>query len=551
MSLAEYKKKRDFRATPEPVASEKPTGERRFVVQKHAATRLHFDFRLELGRTLKSWAIPKGLPLEKGEKRLAVQVEDHPLSYRTFEGTIPRGQYGGGTVMVWDVGTFTTEEPHPLKALAAGKLHLTLHGEKLSGSWHLVRLRGEERQWLIIRGAPESGARSSGRVPPAARDVSVLSGRTMAQIASGAPSRKNAAERTSPTTSKRKAPARKAPARKAPARKAPARKAPARKAPLALVAPMQALLVSEPPEGQWLYEVKLDGYRVVAYKQNESVKLLSRNGVDLTPRFPALAEALLSVDAERAIIDGELVALDRAGRPSFQRLHRPDGADAEDVFFYAFDLLQVDSEGLLTESLSERRTRLRRALKPCPDTVRFSTSLTGDVATMLTKARALGLEGLIGKREGSLYEPGRRSGAWIKLKFHNEQEFVIGGQTPPTGGRSHFGALLLGVYDGDELRYVGKVGAGFDNAALSDLHERLAPLARRASPFQDLLAGESAAALASVRWVDPELVCQVKFTEWTSAGRLRHPVFLGLRADKVPGDVTRERPQRAKPRRRR
>ncbi len=535
MSLAEYKKKRDFRATPEPVASEKRTGQRRFVVQKHAATRLHFDFRLELGRTLKSWAIPKGLPLEKGEKRLAVQVEDHPLSYRTFEGTIPRGQYGGGTVMVWDVGTFTTEEPHPLKALAAGKLHLTLHGEKLRGSWHLVRLRGEERQWLIIRGAPEPGARSSGRVTPATRDVSVLSGRTMAQIASGAPSRKKAAERTSAPTSKRKAPARKA----------------ARKSPLTLVAPMQALLVNVPPEGQWLYEVKLDGYRVVAYKQNESVKLLSRNGVDLTPRFPALAEALLSVDAERAIIDGELVALDRAGRPSFQRLHRPLGTDVEDVFFYAFDLLHVDSEGLLSESLSERRARLRRALKPCPDTVRFSTSLTGDVAAMLTKARALGLEGLVGKREGSLYEPGRRSGAWIKLKFHNEQEFVIGGQTPPTGGRSHFGALLLGVYDDDELRYVGKVGAGFDSAALSDLHERLAPLARRASPFQDLPAGESAAALAGVRWVDPELVCQVKFTEWTSAGRLRHPVFLGLRADKVPRDVTRERPQRAKPRRRR
>jgi bifunctional non-homologous end joining protein LigD len=531
MSLAEYKKKRNFRATPEPVAAERRAGQRRFVVQKHAATRLHFDFRLELGRTLKSWAIPKGLPMVKGEKRLAVQVEDHPVSYRTFEGTIPRGQYGGGTVMVWDSGTYHTEEPHPLKALAAGKLHVTLHGQKLRGSWHLVRMRGEPNQWLIIRGEAGPGAPRRARE---SLDKSVLSGRTMEEIAAGA---EDAARETKVTSQARKR-----------GKNASAR----RLTPLELVPPMLALLVNEPPPGRWLYEIKFDGYRAIAYKEGATVRLVSRNGIDLTTRFPVVAEALQAVDAERAIIDGELVALDRDGRPSFQRLHRPNEQGAvADAHFYAFDLLHIDGEALLTKPLSKRRARLERALSPCPDTIRFSAALEGDVTTLLAKARALELEGLIGKRVGSPYEPGLRSGAWIKLKLTSEHEFVIGGYTLGAGSRSHFGALLLGLITDGELRYVGKVGTGFDEGTRRVLHGRLTRLERRTSPFQGFPSGESKAALAGIRWVDPELVCQVRFSEWTNAGRLRHPVFLGLREDKAPGDVVHERARPATRRRRR
>ena len=550
MSLAEYRKKRDFRATPEPTAAERRAGARRFVVQKHAATRLHFDFRLELGRTLKSWAIPKGLPMAKGEKRLAVQVEDHPLSYRSFEGTIPRGQYGGGTVMVWDHGTFTTEERHPLRALEAGKLHVVLRGEKLRGSWHLVRMRGEANQWLIIRGEALAEVSGDGGAARVGMDRSVLSGRTMIEITEGVeradatPDGATAGQKSAKRAEKAKrtssAKALRATTQRAGSRSA--RPGPASKLRFAPVAPMQALLVDQPPSGRWLYEIKFDGYRVVAYKEGADVRLVSRNGIDLTSRFPEVAEALQAVDAERAIIDGELVALDRDGRPSFQRLHRPEGP-ATDVHFYAFDLLHIDDAALATKSLETRRARLARALEPCADTVRYSATLEGDVDTLLEKASGLGLEGLIGKRAGSQYEPGRRSGAWIKLKLTNEQELVIGGYTEAAGGRPHFGALLLGARDEGALRYVGKVGTGFDRATLEAVYERLAPLERRASPFDDFPAGESAAALAGIHWVQPELVCQVRFTEWTSAGRLRHPVFLGLREDKDARDVVRERPR--------
>lgn len=530
MSLAEYKKKRDFRKTPEPIAAERRAGERRFVVQKHAATRLHFDLRLELGRTLKSWAIPKGVPMAKGEKRLAVQVEDHPISYRTFEGTIPRGQYGGGTVMVWDAGTFSTEERHPLRALREGKLHVTLRGEKLRGSWHLVRLRGESSQWLIICGEAEPALRRNDRGDRVAIDTSVVSGRTMAEIAEG----KAGVARKPMLTPRKRVERANAVA----------------DAPLELVPPMLALLMSKPPPGRWIYEVKLDGYRVIAYKEGAAVRLVSRNGIDLTARFPAIAEALQVVGAERAIIDGELVALDPDGRPSIQRLNRPKEAPWN-VHFYAFDLLHVDGEDLLTKPLATRRSRLVRALASCPDSIRFSTALEGDVTVLLTKAGALGLEGLIGKRVGSRYEPGLRSGAWIKLKVNSEQEFVIGGYTRSSGTRSPFGALLLGASTDGELRYAGKVGTGFDGETMRALHERLTRLQRPSSPFHGFPSGESANMLANILWVEPELVCQVRFTEWTSAGRLRHPVFLGLRDDKNSGEVVPERVRRAARRRRR
>ena len=522
MSLKDYARKRDFAKTREPKGEKSAKSGRRFVVQKHDATRLHYDFRLELGGTLKSWAVPKGIPFAKGEKRLAVQVEDHPVAYFDFEGTIPKGEYGGGTVMVWDRGTFEPLAKTPAKELEGGKLHFLLNGKKLQGEWYLVRLR-DEKQWLLIRGGED--------MPPVSKkldDTSALSGKSMKELAKG-----DRVWRSGPAHRSR-----------------PARKS-AVTAPLpAFVEPMKALLAESPPRGDWLYEIKFDGFRAIALKGGNETRLLSRNEKDFGGKFPEVIESISELKVRDAIIDGEIVALDEKGLSSFQLLQAFElGRERPPIFFYAFDLLRLDGKDLCERPLSERKTMLQKLLKHAPGVIRFSASLGEDAKELVQQASEIGLEGLIGKRKDSSYEAGRRSGAWIKLKFHREQEFVIGGYTAPSGTRKHFGALLVGVYEGQELNFVGKVGTGFNTALLRNLHSRFQKIQRETCPFTNLPEKRSArygqtitaAEMKRCRWVEPSMVCQVRFSEWTRDEKLRQPVFLGIREDKNAPEVVREK----------
>jgi bifunctional non-homologous end joining protein LigD len=525
MSLKEYNRKRNFRKTAEPAGGAAPkTGAHRFVIQKHAASRLHYDFRLEINGTLKSWAVPKGVPYAKGEKRLAIEVEDHPVSYIDFEGTIPQGQYGGGTVMVWDRGTFAPSSDNPSKDLSGGKLHFKLHGEKLEGEWYLVRLR-DQKNWLLVRG--QDGMKPVSRKMA---DTSAISGRSMEAISQG-----DAVWRSKPVKRTFSPPKRVHEDSAAPFP--------------AFIEPMKARLAKHPPEGDWIYEIKLDGFRTLAFKNGGSVRLLSRNESDFGEKFPQILVAVKTLAAADIIIDGEIVALNPKGRSSFQLLQAYDlGEQKPPLYFYAFDLLRFEGRDLQKRPLTERKALLEKALKNAPAPIRFSASLEGDVKKLLQEARKLGLEGLMGKRSDSTYEAGRRSGAWIKLKLHLEQEMVIGGFTDPEGTRAHFGSLLIGYYDKGALVCAGKVGTGFDEALLTALAKRFASLGRRACPFKNLPqkktprygAGITAGDMKHCHWLEPKLVCQVRFSEWTRDGKLRQPVFLGLREDKAAQEVIRE-----------
>lgn len=542
MSLRTYNRKRDFRQTREPKGKAGRGRGHRFVVQKHAASRLHYDFRLEVDGTLKSWAVPKGIPFKHGEKRLAVQVEDHPVSYIDFEGTIPKGQYGGGTVMVWDTGRYEVDREASKNDLRGGKLHFKLNGRKLKGEWYLVRLRGDENQWLLIR-----GGESMKPVSKREDDTSALSGRNMKELAES-----DAVWEPKAGGRKRKSEAK---AAAAPASvttkhglKRAATKKPKGKPPV-FVEPMKAKLVAEPPAGEWLYEIKFDGVRALALRHGDGVRLLSRNQKNLAQKYPDVADAIADLDVGDVVLDGEVVALDEKGRSSFQALQaREIGEEEAPLCFYAFDLLRLDGGDWTGRPLEERKARLGRLLGRGDKVLRFSDSLGGDAARLLKEARRLGLEGLIGKRAGSRYEIGRRSGSWIKLKLLHEQEFVIGGYTPPGGSRKHFGALLVGVYDAKgHLGFCGKVGTGFDAARLKSLQATMDSHARKTCPFDDLprrkttRGGLTAGEFKRCHWITPALVAQIRFSEWTRDGSLRQPVFLGLREDKKPREVRRER----------
>jgi bifunctional non-homologous end joining protein LigD len=523
MSLKDYTRKRDFTKTAEPKGVKSAKSGRRFVVQKHDATRLHYDFRLELGGTLKSWAVPKGIPLKKGEKRLAVHVEDHPVAYLDFEGTIPKGEYGGGTVMVWDRGTYEPLSKTPTKELEGGKLHFILNGTKLQGEWYLVRLR-DEKQWLLIRGGEDAQP-----VSKKLDDTSALSGKSMKELAKGDRIWRSGRAARSSSSGKKSAPS----------------------APLpAFIEPMAALFVETPPPGEWLYEIKFDGFRAIALRGGHETRLLSRNEKDFGAKFPEVTEAISQLKVQDAIIDGEIVALDKQGLSSFQLLQAFElGQERPPIFFYAFDLLRLDGKDLLARPLNERKAMLQKLLKNAPGVIRFSASLGDNAPELVRHAREIGVEGLIGKRKDSAYEPGRRSGTWIKLKFQSEQEFVIGGYTAPGGTRKHFGALLVGIYEGKKLIFVGKVGTGFNEALLRTLHSRFEEIRQESCPFANLPEergaryGQSitASEMKNCRWVEPNLVCEVRFSEWTRDQKLRQPVFLGIREDKVAKDVVREK----------
>ena len=581
MALTEYKRKRDFKKTSEPAgkpAPKKVKGASRFVIQKHAARRLHYDFRLEMEGVLKSWALPKGLPWKRGEKHLAVEVEDHPIEYEAFEGVIPEGQYGGGTVMVWDRGTYYVYGEQPLKSLREGKLHLLLDGKKAKGEWTLVRIRGregEKNQWLILKTGDD--------VKPISNkvdDESVKTGRTMKQIADArdAEWQSGRAEDQSPA-SQFKARIREAIKKK---RVIPSKVEESRgkrsavisrdpstsprfaqdngvaKLPSAkprFIEPMKAKLVANPPAtGDWIYELKFDGIRLIAIKSHEKVSLLSRNQNDLSARFHEIVDAIKNFSADECVIDGEVVALDDEGRSSFQLLQALEMEGRKSpVYFYAFDLLQLDGKDLVSLPLEARKNVLERLCANAADPrVRYSGAIGGDASQLLKEVQRRRLEGIIGKLRNSVYEPGRRSGAWIKLKCVNEQEFVIGGYTPPQGARKHFGAVLVGYYKDRDLVFAGKVGTGFTTKSLATFHRKFRAEERADCPFVDLpsrqdgqwVLGITPSMMKKIHWVNPKFVAEIKFAEWTRDGKLRAPVFMALREDKKPGDVVREAPAR-------
>ncbi|HEX4631968.1 MAG TPA: non-homologous end-joining DNA ligase [Chthoniobacterales bacterium] len=565
MGLTEYKKKRDFKVTAEPSGKPLPKlvkGACRFVIQKHDASRLHYDFRLEMDGVLKSWAVPKGLPWEKGEKHLAVEVEDHPVEYATFEGIIPKGQYGGGTVMVWDRGQYHVYGEEPMKALRDGRLHLVMDGEKAKGEWSLIRTRmeGDKTQWLLLK----SGA-SMKPISKKRDDQSAKTGRTMAQIAAqkDAEWQSNREDEKKPTLKSRiKAALKKkdqeaegdAVKEKSGRRSAaslPKALAKLPKAKARFIEPMKARLVESPPSGDWSYELKFDGFRVCAVKNGSNVNLISRNGNELRSRFPEVVAALKKLPLHDCVLDGEVVALDDEGRSSFQLLQglEMEGHEAP-IVFYVFDVMQLNGRSLTGLPLTARKEVLAKVCEGVGDPIRYSGEIGGDATALLKEVQRRGLEGLIGKLRDSVYEVGRRSGTWIKLKCVNEQEFVIGGFTPPQGARQHFGALLVGYFEGKKFLFAGKVGTGFNTKSLASLHKKLKSERREDCPFADLpskhggqwVQGITPSMMRKIDWVNPVFVCQVKFAEWTRDAKLRQPVFLGLREDKKPEKVVRETP---------
>jgi bifunctional non-homologous end joining protein LigD len=554
--LAEYRRKRDFARSPEPRGGATPAeAAGAFVIQKHDATRLHYDFRLELDGVLKSWAVPKGPSLDPAARHLAVQVEDHPREYAGFEGVIPADQYGGGTVLVWDRGTWTPRgDAHAM--LARGRLKFELHGDKLRGGWTLVQMHGaageDGKNWLLIKERDEFARPNDAYDVCAARPESVVSGRGLEQVAADRDAVWNSAKPESPTPAAPRKPARRRPTRSTSATKdapAPAEIAElpgARQASLpAHWTPQLAMPVEATPAGdEWLHEVKYDGYRMLARLERGHVRLISRNDKDWTTRFQPVADAVAALPLESALLDGELVALNAAGRSDFQTLQNAlqNGARVP-LVYTVFDLPYCAGYDLSRTPLHARKTLLERILADARDSLRYSAHLVGRGAEVFRQACALGVEGIVSKRADSFYEQ-RRTRTWVKHKCLRRQEFVIGGWTDPGGARAALGALLLGYYADRELHFCGRVGTGFDDATLRQLHATLRPLAQRDPPFAQAPTG---AAARGVHWVAPKLVAEVSFTEWTSDGILRHPVFHGLRSDKAPRDVRREQPEPAPP----
>jgi bifunctional non-homologous end joining protein LigD len=468
-SLKDYRRKRDPGRTPEPFGGRRRGEAPIFVVQRHDATRLHYDFRLERNGALASWAVPKGVPLEPGTQHLAVHVEDHPLDYATFEGEIPKGSYGAGTVEIWDHGTYELVEEKP-----DGGLTVRLQGERLRGEWTLVpaKLSGDPKNWLLVKKkASPSALRGSSR---------------------------------------------------------------------GTYAPMLATLAGDVPDGAgWLFEVKWDGYRAIATMRGGEVELRSRNGNPLNDRFPTVVGALVrALRTNDCVLDGEVVAIGPDGRATFSAMQQ--GKQGTTYVYVAFDVLEVEGESLVSLPLRERRERLVELVDARRGGVQLSDAFE-DGHALYAAAQEQAFEGIVAKRADSPYEPGRRSRAWLKIKTHGRQEFVIAGYTKGQGRRSgRFGSLVLAVSEPAGLRYAGNVGTGFDDAEIEKLLGLLRPLERATSPFAE------PPKLPKVRkgdvvWVEPELVCEVEFVEWTHDGRLRAPSYQGLREDKLAEDVRRER----------
>jgi bifunctional non-homologous end joining protein LigD len=613
MALEEYKRKRRFEETPEPPPKVETKAGHRFVVQEHDATRLHYDFRLEMEGVLKSWAVPKGPSLDPADKRLAMQVEDHPVSYFDFEGNIPEGNYGAGTVMVWDVGTWQPLSPVAVKGkyvpgteaeavtmLAKGDLKFRLQGKRLKGDFALVKMRGRPgskgAEWLMIKKHDEFVEEG---YEIEALETSVLSGRTLEEIAGDAGSaewksrpagrgrlkaawlanavakldqKKKQKKLTTGDTEEHRGKQEKNKSEVAQAQTAPTNSGAGKKkrssvSPVAsavkevsagpakrpmplTIHPMLAESVEQPFDGaEWLFEIKWDGYRAVAFIDAGKVRLVSRNQNDLTARYPELKDLPKFVHARSAILDGEVVALDEEGRASFSLMQqrtgfRPGGHRAAEkadvpVLYYAFDLLYLDGYDWRRVPLEERKAKLA-SLLVAGDAVRYSDHYPEQGKALFEMARQKGLEGILAKKRQSFYEE-RRSREWLKIKIKHRLECVIGGFTVPEGTRAHFGSIVLGLYDNKQrLIHVGQAGSGFDQKSLDEVWKLLKKIETKRNPFY----GE-VEALRKVSWVKPELVAEIEFAEWTKGAdgglpKLRAPVFLGLRDDKDPRDCLLE-----------
>nr|WP_084731289.1 DNA ligase D [Microvirga vignae] len=530
--LAAYTAKRDFAATPEPKGQAGRARGNRFCVQKHDARRLHFDLRLELDGVLKSWAVTRGPSLVPGNKRLAVHTEDHPLEYLTFEGVIPKDEYGGGTMILWDQGRWMpVGDPH--KAYAKGHLEFVLDGQRLKGRWHLVRMRAKPRetkeQSLLIK-AEDEHAREPG--DPELVDTgttSVLSGRTNADLAAVGDIRKDHRKREQAAEGSNKRTFELS-------RVTGARKGLLRP----FLEPSLATLADKAPDGdEWIHEIKFDGYRLQARIEGSTVKLLTRKGLDWTARLKPIADALRSLKLGSALIDGELVVEDETGVSSFVALQADLKAGrANRMAFYAFDLLYADGYDLSEAPLLERKTLLSALLDDAPagGVLRYSAHIERDGDAMIRHACRLGLEGIVSKRKDKPYIGGR-SLHWQKTKCSHRQEFVVAGYVPSTTAQKALGSLVLGIHEKGRLVHVGRVGTGFSAALARDLWHELEPLKRPTSPFGHRLSPDAS---RNVRWVKPILVAEVELRGWTSDGLLRHASFKGLREDKDPSEVVRE-----------
>jgi bifunctional non-homologous end joining protein LigD len=582
MGLSVYRRKRDFQKTAEPRGerAKRSAGELAYVIQKHDASHLHYDFRLEVDGVLKSWAVPKGPDLDPAVKRLAMQVEDHPLEYGGFEGTIPQGEYGGGTVMLWDRGTW---EPigDPAKGLREGHLKFILHGVKLKGGWMLVRKGGrksapDERHWFFFKERDDfarPGESITEEMPK-----SVASGRDLDEIADQS-NRVWGPE--GETRRARRALARRKGAKKSTKRGQPGKRRSAiprprsRKAdptgdehpprvakngdqnsldellartgaPRARLPQKQAVelatLVDEAPSGdEWDHEIKFDGYRMLCRVAKGKAHFISRNGHDWTAKFPELAASAGELAVDAVMLDGEIVALEPDGTTSFQALQNVfQTGRTRELVYYVFDVLHVSGYDLTSLPLESRREILRSAVRNSPPSIRYSDSIEGSGAEVIDKACRLGLEGIVSKRKESLYRPGRGLD-WLKVKCTQREEFLIGGFTKPAGHRHHFGALALGYYNrSKQLIYAGRVGTGFNDKKLASLHQKLAKIVRADSPFSNLSGAMGDA--RDVTWVKPALVAEIRFSNWTNEGLLRHPSFQGLREDKPAAKVIHDEP---------
>lgn len=500
MTLKKYLKKRNFENTPEPSSSRKKPSSRapflNFCVQKHWARHLHYDFRLEHKGVLLSWAVPKGPSLNPNDKRLAIMVEDHPLEYRHFEGTIPKGNYGAGEVKIWDEGKYTVPAINDAKAmeqsieegLKKGHLEFELFGKKLKGEFALVKLKNTEKNWLLIKKKDDYIAEGSLDSEPS--ETSLKKER-----------KKPSKEKKMPTSIK----------------------------------PMLATLVDKPFDGEnWIFEIKFDGYRALAFIQKSVVQLRSRNDLSFNQMFPAIVNDLKKLKAN-AIFDGEVVVLDQHGKSQFQLMQNYQKTHKGNLFFYVFDLLFINGQDLRDKPLLQRKEQLKEVLSKADlNTVKYSEHIEENGIKFFEEAGKQNLEGVIGKEINSSYVS-QRSKNWVKIKTHLRQEVVIGGFTKPRGSRKYFGALLLGIYEKNKLIYCGHTGGGFNVKLLNEVYEQLKPLVQKTCPFENIPKPN-----APVTWVKPQLVCEISFQEWTSDGKVRQAIFQGMRMDKNAKKIVRE-----------
>jgi bifunctional non-homologous end joining protein LigD len=528
MTLKSYNKKRDFKVTNEPKGKihSKKSAKLLYIIQKHAASHLHYDFRLEMGGVLLSWAVPKGPCLDPTVKRLAMHVEDHPIEYGSFEGIIPKDQYGGGTVILWDKGEWISGDENPIASYKKGSMKFTLKGEKLNGEWKLIRINQDDKTWLLIKVKDEFSKNLKKFDVTLESPKSVLTNKTLEELTEGY---KYVWGKQGLETKKTK-------------NKKIAKVIPKSKINLKLpisvfpkeFSPQLATLVDKPPVGKnWIHEIKFDGYRIIAFKQNNETRLFSRNNKDWTSKFKNIKAAIDNIPIKNAIFDGEVVVLNEENKSDFRELQNSlkEGANSNFIY-YIFDLIYYEKYNLTTLSLLERKKILQELLRNIDMPIYYSDHVFGTGQEIFEKSCGLGLEGIISKDGESEYIQ-KRSQNWVKSKCIKRQEFVIGGFTKPQGSRQGFGALLLGTYNKrGQLIYNGNVGTGFTQQSLKTLHKKLMQNMTDKNPFTI-----EPPKVKNITWVKPILVGEIEFIEWTNEGNLRHPSFKGLRSDKLARNI--------------